>query len=164
MADYVIKDETLTTIADAIRTKRETTDQIPTTSMAAEILAIAGGSTVQRASGIVNIDVNSDVAVQCGFRPDGVVFDLGTNENYHLCVGAMFTERVDPSVTGKPQSIMVLTPPKRASAPYNELYRCLCVTQTADGFLIHACYASTNFTGLTYVTDETVNYTALKYT
>lgn len=44
MADYVIKDETLTTIADAIRTKRETTDQIPTTSMAAEILAIETGS------------------------------------------------------------------------------------------------------------------------
>ena len=44
MADYVIKDETLTTIADAIRTKRETTGQIPTTSMAAEILAIETGS------------------------------------------------------------------------------------------------------------------------
>lgn len=44
MADYVIKDETLTTIADAIRTKRGKTDQVPTTSMAAEILAIESGS------------------------------------------------------------------------------------------------------------------------
>lgn len=44
MSEYVIKDETLTAIADAIRTKREKTGQIPTTSMAAEILAIETGS------------------------------------------------------------------------------------------------------------------------
>lgn len=44
MAEYIIQEETLTEIADAIRTKTKTTGEIATTSMADEILGISGGS------------------------------------------------------------------------------------------------------------------------
>lgn len=45
MAEYLIQDSTLSGIADAVRTKRKTTAEIPVASLAAEILEISGGTT-----------------------------------------------------------------------------------------------------------------------
>ena len=44
MAEYLIQDSTLTSIADAIRSKTGTTDPIPTTDMASTIEGIASGA------------------------------------------------------------------------------------------------------------------------
>lgn len=56
MAEYVIHGETLTAIADAIRAKTSATSDIPTTSMADEILAI---TTAMPPDGITAITTGS---------------------------------------------------------------------------------------------------------
>lgn len=63
MAEYLIKDSTLTEIADAIRTKTGSTDTITANNMANKILTIvSGGSTIEDIS--TESEMNSALAFE----------------------------------------------------------------------------------------------------
>lgn len=76
--ELLIQKSTLTEIGDAIRAREGSTGDIPVTDLATRILAIKGGVEVKRATGTFTTDYEGNATVECGFKPDLVMFEDGS--------------------------------------------------------------------------------------
>lgn len=63
MSDYIIQSGTLESIGNAIREKKGTTDLIPVTSLASEILSIGDGGSANIVYGTINVNKKQTITI-----------------------------------------------------------------------------------------------------
>lgn len=132
---------------------------IPTTSMAAEILAIegggsTGGATVQRETGRISTNGMGYCAVNCGFIPDCVVFDVGNlTETLRAHAAVVFSETEETTLG-------CLVPPPGADFKYGYLsvYR-----RPAGGFTVNLRLVTLSGTNEHWI-NKSFDFVAIKYT
>lgn len=153
MAEYLIQDTTLTAIGDAIRAKEDSSDPIQVSEIAARIAAIETGVTVQRASGTFTTNSSGTASVDCGFKPDVVLF-IGRhpfdNSTYHSGVDFYNSELTN---------INTLFAPPNLSFIFTIIY----VTQTSSGFQIRSIKMD-NSMRESNESNRSIDYIAIKYT
>lgn len=150
MAEYVIQDETMETIADAIRSKKGKSGLIPTTSMAAEILSIESAPAVQTKTGSFTTDSSGFTSVNCGFKPDYVIIQCGYYDNSPSVIGVMFTESKNTKLV-----FFMPSPDSEYACYYGH------ISQLYNGFSVDMGKISTH--GYTAICPNmTLSYTAVK--
>lgn len=153
MAEYLIQDTTLTAIGDAIRAKEDSSDPIQVSEIAARIAAIETGVTVQRASGTFTTNSSGTASVDCGFKPDVVLF-IGrhpyNNGLYHAGVDFYNSELTN---------MYTLVTPLNLSFIFTDIF----VTQTSNGFSVSAKKFDNSFRE-SIESNRSIDYIAIKYT
>lgn len=145
-------DADLTTVADSIRTKGETSAKLDfPNGFAAAVEAISTGVEVQVKTGSFTTNTSGNATVECGFQPDLVAFDTG-DSYFNQPMWAAFAFECS-----KEKTLEI------AHAPSGDyLYGISTCTQTSGGFSINIKHLDIEFN--TSNARVTYNYTAIKYT
>lgn len=123
-------------------------------NLASAINSISSGVTVQRESGSFTTNSSGSATVSCGFQPDLVTFDAGSNsqssaESYP---GFPFQESGESSIE--------ISHPAASSSYILSTTVC---TRTSNGFTIKMTRLTSSFSQ-SNDTNRTCNYVAIKYT
>lgn len=94
VVDSAALDADLTTVADAIRAKAGTTEELSfPDGMASAISAISSGIEVKTASGSVTTSSSGKATINVGFKPDLLVLKVGTVNGYECNLTLALTEK-----------------------------------------------------------------------
>lgn len=157
MAEYIIQGETLTDIADAIRSKTGDSSIIQPSQMASAISSISTGITVQRKTGQFTTGSSGTAKVNCGFKPDLIII-VGDGENYE---GKYYEYNLVFAVNERQHSNYSLCA-SASSAQYCMLDAQLTET-SSNGFSIYIGNFDNNW-NYNSITRKSFNYIAIKYT
>lgn len=162
VVDSAALDADLTSVADAIRSKGGTSEQLSfPAGMASAINAISSGVDVKTKTGTFKLNSSGSASVSCGFKPDFVAISCGTSGmggsggsgyTYHAAVGFTFAGK-----SSKMASIGEGT-----SNGYDLLY--FLFTQSSSGFSVMGKYFDYDYSGGAISTSKSWSYIAVKYT
>lgn len=147
-------DADMLSLANKIRSKGNTTEKLQwPTGFESAVEAISIGITIQKKSGTFTTNSSGESTVNCGFKPDIVIF-TGTNPQNSAIThtGVAFTEANLTSITA------VFAPPNTSY-----IVSSFTVAQTSSGFTLKSVRVSTSFSS-SNDSNRYLNYIAIKYT
>lgn len=147
-------DADMLSLANKIRSKGNTTEKLQwPTGFESAVEAISVGITIQKKNGTFTTDYSGNATVNCGFKPDVVLF-TGTNPQNSAIVhaGVAFTEANLTSIA-------------TTFAPPNTSYivSSFTVSQTSSGFTLKGVRVNSSFAS-SNDSNRSLNYIAIKYT
>ena len=122
-------------------------------NLASAINSIPKGVTIQRKNGTLKTNSSGMASVNCGFKPDLVVINGGSNSGVYYFVGAAFYE-------GNVTKISLTIMPSNTSSYVMTMLE---TNQTSNGFSVTAKNLSPSFVQ-SNDTNRSLPYIALKYT
>lgn len=165
MANYKLVDADqldadMTAVAESIRTKGGTTEQLPwPDGFKAAVEAISTGVNVQKKSGRFTTNyIGAATVSNLGFKPDFVAIDGGTLTGGSASGASMFAGAAFEA-GNKTKCAVVITP----ANVYNHVMTSIVLTQESGGFSVTAKDLSSSFEE-SICANRTLNYVAVKYT